>query len=146
MAGLPPFISLPGLPGLGLPLPKLGGGASKGNSFGELFDHKMDGTTEIGGMHAPSASLSQPFDGQMQGVGTSQAIASLGKPLGSFLDSVNALQLQADGMKQEFATGGNVELHDVMVAAEKASVGIELTMQIRNKMVDAYQEVMRMSV
>lgn len=145
MAGLPPFISLPGLPGLGLPLPK-GGGSSKGSGFGDLFDQKLGGEELDTGLKAPSQSLAQPFDFPPGEVGTTQAISSMGKPLGAFLDSVNSLQFQAEALKQELATGGDVELHEVMVAAEKASIGVELTMQIRNKLVDAYQEVMRMSV
>lgn len=145
MAGLPPFISLPGvpgIPGLGLPLPKVGG-SDKSGSFGELFDQKLE--TGGSGLNSPSSSLAQPFEAP-HSIGTTQAIESLGKPLGAFLDSVNTLQFQAEGLKTELATGGDVELHEVMIAAEKASLGVELTMQIRNKLVDAYQEVMRMSV
>lgn len=145
MAGLPPFISLPGLPGLGLPLPKVGA-SSKGGSFGDLFDQKLGGEEVNTGLKAPLPSLAQPFDAPSGEVGATQAISSMGKPLGAFLDSVNSLQLQAEALKQELATGGDVELHEVMVATEKASLGVELTMQIRNKLVDAYQEVMRMSV
>jgi flagellar hook-basal body complex protein FliE len=40
----------------------------------------------------------------------------------------------------------NVNLVDVMIASQKASVAFEATVQVRNKMVEAYQEVMRMSI
>ena len=93
----------------------------------------------------PGANL--PGHGQPdKGPSATATLQGLGQPLSAFLDQVNGLQLQSDHLKQDFATGGEVELHDVMVAEEKASVAVELTMQLRNKMLEAYQEIMRMSV
>ena len=136
MTVLPSSISVTSLPGLGLSSPK----TDKGSGFADLFDQKMGDEIQ-----APAQSLSAPFDASASS-GSSQAITQLGKPLSTFLDSVNSLQLHADHMKEELATGGNVELHDVMAAQEKADLAVELTMQIRNKLVDAYQQVMQMSV
>lgn len=141
MAGLTPFTPKIGTPGLGLPTPRA---LPEGNrqAFGELFD-SME--REFPGLQAPSSSLATPFEPDVA-VGSTQAIQGLGRPLHEFLDSVNTLSLHSDGLKEELATGGDVELHEVMIAAEKASVAVNLTMQLRNKLVDAYQEVMRMSV
>ena len=44
------------------------------------------------------------------------------------------------------ASGEPVELHDVMLAQERASLGFELAVQVRNKLVEAYQDIMRMQV
>jgi len=44
------------------------------------------------------------------------------------------------------ALGENVELHDVMIASQKASITLQATMEVRNKVVEAYQEIMRMQV
>ncbi|HEY9855032.1 MAG TPA: flagellar hook-basal body complex protein FliE [Stenomitos sp.] len=148
MAGLPPFLSLPGAPGLGfgLPLPKITGVPDDHRAeFGRLYDSLQAPQQGVELPVPPAQSLEQPSMA-VTAPGAAKAFDDLGKPLGAFLDSVNNLQLQSADLKQELATGGDVELHDVMIASEKAGVALNLTMQVRNKLVDAYQEIMRMSV
>lgn len=60
--------------------------------------------------------------------------------------SVNEHQKTSDTMTQKLISGGDVDLFEVMVAAQKASVTLNTTIEIRNKAVEAYQEIMRMSV
>lgn len=66
-----------------------------------------------------------------------------------FADAVsktNGLQQAAD-LKQRQLVAGEVEnIHDVMIAMEKASLAFSLTLQVRNKVIEAYQEVMRMQI
>ncbi|MDS1029523.1 flagellar hook-basal body complex protein FliE [Bacillota bacterium LX-D] len=62
------------------------------------------------------------------------------------LNEVNELQLEADNLTQQYLTGGPVELHNVMLAGEKATLALQLTVQVRNKIVDAYQEISRMQI
>lgn len=64
----------------------------------------------------------------------------------NYLSQANNLQLKADDMIQKFATGEDVDLHQVMIAASEAQVSTELTLQLKNKFVETYQEVMRMQV
>lgn len=59
---------------------------------------------------------------------------------------VGELQAGADKSIQGLATGQNNGLHEVMLAVEKASVSFQLLTQVRNKAVEAYQEIMRMQV
>lgn len=60
---------------------------------------------------------------------------------------VNTLQQTSNQMKTAFELGEpGVGLADVMIASQKASVAFEATVQVRNKMVEAYQEIMRMSI
>lgn len=68
------------------------------------------------------------------------------QPLEQGVDETNRLMGNADKLANEAAVGGDVDLHDVMISAEKASVALQLTLQVRNKLVEAYQEVMRMQV
>lgn len=72
--------------------------------------------------------------------------ASFGTVLKDSLDQVNRLQHEADQAIQELATGGKATLHDTMLALEKANLSFKLMMQVRNKIVEAYQEVLRMQV
>lgn len=60
--------------------------------------------------------------------------------------TVNDQQIQSDTMTEKLINGGDVELHEVMIASQKASVTINTTIEIRNKVIEAYQEIMRMSV
>lgn len=60
---------------------------------------------------------------------------------------VNSLQQTSNQLKTGFEMGDpNINLSDVMIASQKASVAFEATVQVRNKFVEAYQEVMRMSI
>jgi flagellar hook-basal body complex protein FliE len=62
------------------------------------------------------------------------------------INNVNDAQNKSDEMTVKLAKGENVDLHQVMISAEKASVTMAATMEIRNKVIEAYQEVMRMQV
>ncbi|WP_077211517.1 flagellar hook-basal body complex protein FliE [Bacillus dakarensis] len=62
------------------------------------------------------------------------------------IEKVNEAQIQSDKMTEKLARGENVDLHSVMIASQKASISLQATMEIRNKVVEAYQEVMRMQV
>ena len=55
-------------------------------------------------------------------------------------------QIQSDTLTEKLALGKEVDLHEVMIASQKASVTMQLTLEIRNKAVEAYQEMMRMQV
>ena len=63
------------------------------------------------------------------------------------IEQVNQTQQQADGMAANFAAGdGNSNLHEVMIALQKANVSFQEMVQVRNKLVTAYQDVMNMQV
>ena len=66
--------------------------------------------------------------------------------LSDALSQVNQFQLEADRQSMLLATGQASEIHSVMIAAEKAELALELTLQLRNKALEAYQEIMRMQV
>ena len=71
---------------------------------------------------------------------------SFGDTLKNFVNDVNDLQFDADKSVERLLTGEIKDIHDVMIAVEKAGVSFELMMEIRNKMIDAYNEFMRMQV
>ena len=66
--------------------------------------------------------------------------------LKKFVTDVNSLQVQADELQNKLATDEVTDVHDVMIAVEKANISMELMLEIRNKIVEAYQEIMRMPV
>ncbi|MBI4774899.1 MAG: flagellar hook-basal body complex protein FliE [Deltaproteobacteria bacterium] len=61
-------------------------------------------------------------------------------------NKVNKLQFEANRSVAEISTGGNASIHQTMIALEKATLSFQLMMQVRNKVVEAYREVMRMQV
>jgi len=63
------------------------------------------------------------------------------------VDSVNEMQQQSSDLKTRFELGDpNVSLSEVMVAGQKASIAFEATLRVRNKVVQAYQDIMNMPV
>ncbi|HEY8496795.1 MAG TPA: flagellar hook-basal body complex protein FliE [Limnochordales bacterium] len=79
-------------------------------------------------------------------VKSNTASASFASMLQQGLAQVNALQSAADEAIWRLAAGQADNLHEVMIAVERASIALELTIAIRNKLVEAYQEIMRMQV
>lgn len=79
-------------------------------------------------------------------VTSAEAQQNFATTLKEAIASVNEQQIQSDTMTEKLINGGNVDLHEVMIAAQKASVTLSATMEVRNKAVEAYQEIMRMSV
>ncbi len=82
--------------------------------------------------------------------GPTQQVAELSeavtRAVGGRLEKVETSAAEAQGMVKDMLSGGDVELHNVILAAERAQLELQLTMQLRNKLVEAYQEVMRMPI
>lgn len=72
--------------------------------------------------------------------------ASFGTMLKSAIKDVAKLQNEADEAIQELAAGKHKSIHRTMIALEKADVSFQLMMQVRNKVIAAYEEIMRMQV
>jgi flagellar hook-basal body complex protein FliE len=62
------------------------------------------------------------------------------------LDSLSQTQNNSDALLQQLAAGENVDIHNVMIAAEQTDVTFRVALAMRDKLVDAYNETMRMSV
>lgn len=67
--------------------------------------------------------------------------------LKSSLDQVNQVQLQSQKLAERFALGDNtVSLSDAMISMQTSTIALQQTVQVRNKLVQAYQEIMNMGV
>ncbi|MGI5836430.1 MAG: flagellar hook-basal body complex protein FliE [Chloroflexota bacterium] len=66
--------------------------------------------------------------------------------MSSALKEVSNMQDRADEMAVQLAIGKDVDIHDAVLATEEAQLAFNFTLQIRNKLIEAYQEVMRMQV
>jgi flagellar hook-basal body complex protein FliE len=74
------------------------------------------------------------------------ALDSFGTLLSSALENLNRLDNTANQAVARLAAGEDVDLHQVMIAVQEADIAFQLALQVRNKLVDAYHEVMRMQV
>jgi flagellar hook-basal body complex protein FliE len=62
------------------------------------------------------------------------------------LNEVNELQVDSENATEDFINGEDIDIHQVMLSAEEAKMSIQLAVQIRNKIVEAYQEINRMQL
>jgi flagellar hook-basal body complex protein FliE len=60
------------------------------------------------------------------------------------LQSVNGVQNEAAAIQQAYLAGEEVELHQMMIKAEEAGISMDLLLEIRNRLVDAYNDLMKM--
>ncbi len=70
---------------------------------------------------------------------------SFGKIIARAIDDVNSQMAEAGKSVEALTTGANKDIHGTMISMEKASISFQLLSQVRNKIIDAYKEVQRMS-
>lgn len=78
------------------------------------------------------------------GSSSNQGSISFGDILGKAINQVNQSQTQADTAMQKYIQGDDIDLHAVTIAMEKAGLDLRMAMQIRNKVIQAYEELKRM--
>lgn len=71
---------------------------------------------------------------------------TFGDTLDEYVQDVNAMQKESATQVEKLVTGEPVDIHDVMIAAEKAKTSFSLLMELRNKALDMYREVIRIQV
>ncbi|KXG77606.1 Flagellar hook-basal body complex protein FliE [Fervidicola ferrireducens] len=61
-------------------------------------------------------------------------------------ETINGYQKNYDDVLRKMLAGEDVSVHEIMIAAEKAKLSLDLAIQVRNKALEAYQEIMRMQI
>lgn len=106
--------------------------------------HPMELPTRLDATKAiPLSELEKLAAGQ--GVAAAQP-GEFGNVLDRFVNDVNSRQIHAATTMREMMAGGDVSLHQAMLAMEEASVSFQLMVQVRNKLLESYQEIMRMQL
>jgi flagellar hook-basal body complex protein FliE len=96
--------------------------------------------------------INSPLISNVRGLDTTQKSSAsnnakqVSQTFEEMLASLNQSQLNADGLMQQLAQGENVDLHAVMIGMEENNVNFNVAMGIRDRLVDAYREIMRMQV
>ena len=91
----------------------------------------------------PASSL--PFSSPL-GDNADKTGPSFGEALQNAISSVNSQQIQAGQLASDFAVGKTSDVHGVMIASQQATIALQLATEVRNKAVEAYQEVMRITM
>ncbi|HTP52411.1 MAG TPA: flagellar hook-basal body complex protein FliE [Anaeromyxobacteraceae bacterium] len=86
-----------------------------------------------------------PLPGEAAPAAQGESGVNFADELGKALGAVEETQLEADREASKVALGGG-NLHETAIALQKADIALRLATKVRNKLIDAYQEVMRMSV
>ena len=98
--------------------------------------------SELNGMEPGGLKGSEPGGGPLA--------HGVQRPFSEFLEAqvknVNQVQKEADTAVAEMVTGRSGNLHETMLALDKADVSFRMLTKVRNKMIDAYHEVMRMNI
>ncbi|MBD3109448.1 flagellar hook-basal body complex protein FliE [Bacillus sp. AGMB 02131] len=100
----------------------------------------------VSGITSGSEASTISAAGTKQIATTAEAHKKFSSFLKDSIEQVNAAQLQSDAVTEKLVRGENVDLHTVMITSQKASVMMQTTLEMRNKAVEAYQEIMRMQV
>jgi flagellar hook-basal body complex protein FliE len=97
----------------------------------------------IGGVRALGSIDPRTAYGGQQGPATA---AGFGEQLQAAIRAVDAMQGERDGMVREMVRGAPVEVHEIMTVAQEAQLAFELMLEIRNKLLESYQDIMRMHI
>ena len=88
----------------------------------------------------------------LRGISSSQKpsassnVEQVGQTFENMLASLNQSQQNSDALMQQLAQGEDVDLHTVMIGMEENNINFNVAMGIRDRLVDAYREIMRMQV
>lgn len=110
----------------------------------------ISGTSSIGSIGGVSGTGSVAGPNSIGGTGAVDGTASGTESGNSFLNSLsdafgslNTQMTSADASLADFASGGSADLHTVMLQMEEASISLKAATSVRDKLLEAYQEIMR---
>ena len=93
-----------------------------------------------------SASKNYPVHDKNDPIGLGNFADKIGSALSDSLNAVNNAKLTADRMQEDIAMGGPTSIHDAMIAAEKATLSMQMAVQVRNRIISAYTDITGMMI
>lgn len=93
-----------------------------------------------------TASKSFPLKDKKDSTGLGSFANQIGASLNNSLNAVNNAKLYADTLEEDLAMGGPTSIHEAMIAAEKASLSMQMAVQVRNRILSAYTEINSMAL
>lgn len=123
------------------PVGGIGGGGSLEQIIA-LRQQIIDRSKVLQEVHQPKPASPTEATGSTTGTGA----PSFGDSLRTALDNVNSVQAESSRMTTAYERGEETDIAKVMLARQEAGVAFEATLQVRNKLLAAYQETMRMGI
>ena len=93
-----------------------------------------------------NAAKSIPIKDTNDPTGMGNFMSNIGMSFGSAINAVNDMRINADKMQEDLAMGGPTSIHDAMIAAEKADLSMQMAIQVRNRILNAYTEITQMGL
>jgi flagellar hook-basal body complex protein FliE len=106
----------------------------------------MPNTDMVRPAATPGVDAPMPLDQPSEVTPGQGADESFGNVLGKFVSDVNTKQNVAMAAVDGLQSGQGVPLHQAVIAMEEANVSFQLMVEVRNKLLDSYQELMRMQI
>lgn len=94
----------------------------------------------------PISEVNQIQPSNPKTITPAKAQTNFAETLKGAINNLNAAQNESDKMTEALAAGKTQDLHQVMITAQKSSIALETTVQVQQKVIDAYNEVMRMQI
>lgn len=101
---------------------------------------------QVGGANDEISSPGFPSIGSEGIAQSKQPMVGFDSLLGNFVQEINNKQVASGDAITGLLGGGDVQLHQAMIAMEEASVSFQLMVEVRNKLLEGYQELLRMQV
>ena len=114
------------------------------SSIGGLQSSLLNRLPGAGRLDAPASPMLLRLDGPASPTGTTPA--SFSSVFEQMVSAVDAKQTEAQDITRQVLMGQNDQLHQSVIAMQEAGVAFQLMVEVRNKLVDSYQELMRMPV
>ena len=122
------------------------------NNFGEILDNKIEDNITFRGLQGGISNdigIENEKLSQSDNNGKSEVCKFANKvssSLESSLIEVNNKQIDSENAVKTYASGGDISVHEVMIASEKASLAMQMSLQLRNKILQAYNEINQIKV
>ena len=92
------------------------------------------------------AAKNYPVKDKNDPTGLGNFATKIGNAIGDSLNAINDAKLEAHRMQEDIAMGGSTSIHDAMIAAEKASLSMQMAIQVRNRILSAYTDITNMAI
>lgn len=110
----------------------------------DAFDFEAEATEFSKALENASKSL--PLKDKYDPMGLGMFANQVGNGFSNALNAVNDAKLHAEHLEEDLAMGGPTSIHDAMIAAEKAELSLQMAVQIRNRILNAYTEITNMAI
>ena len=111
----------------------------QGNASFEVDQTSFDKELEKAAKKYPVKDKNDP-------AGLGSFASKMGSAFSESLNAVNNARITSDKMQEDIAMGGATNIHDAMIAAEKASLSMQMAIQVRNRLVSAYTDITTMAI